>query len=80
MKSGGLTILMIVSSYMFVGSYNSGWTSYAAYGSSGKLEIELENTDGKSVGLGRRGNLIIGHVTMSRSRKVRLYPFIYMPF
>lgn len=44
----------------------------AAYGSSGKLEIELENADGKSVGLGRRGNLIIGHVTMSWSRKSKI--------
>lgn len=37
-------------------SCNMGWTSYAAYGSLSKLEVELENADGKSVGLGRRGN------------------------
>lgn len=41
-------------------SYSMGWTSFTVCGSSEKLEIELENADGKSVSLGRRRNLILG--------------------
>lgn len=55
----------MVSSYMFVGSDPATWDGHLMLhmGVWEKLEVELENADGKSVGLGRRGNLIIGHVT-----------------